>query len=70
LEHGARVFENRVLRKTFGYQKDEATGERRRLQSEELHALYSSPDIKSGDQDKKNEIGRECSIYREKERCI
>ena len=59
-----------MLRKTFRSKKDEETGEWRRLHSEELHALYSSPNIKSGDQVKKNEMGRECSIYREKKRCI
>ena len=38
------MFENRVLRKIFGYNRDEVTGERRRLHSEELNNLYSSPD--------------------------
>jgi hypothetical protein len=37
------VFENRVLRRTFGPKRDEVTGERRKLHSEELHNLYSSP---------------------------
>jgi hypothetical protein len=40
-----RVFENRVLRRIFGPKMDEATGEWRKLNSEELHNLYSSPDI-------------------------
>jgi hypothetical protein len=39
------VFENRVLRRIFGPKRDEATGEWRRLHSEEFHNLYSSPDI-------------------------
>jgi hypothetical protein len=39
------VFENRVLRKIFGPKKDEVTGEWRKLHNEELHNLYSSPDI-------------------------
>jgi hypothetical protein len=39
------VFENRVLRRIFGPKRDEVTGERRKLHSEELHNLYSSPDI-------------------------
>jgi hypothetical protein len=39
------VFENRVLRKIFGPKRDEVTGEWRKLKSEELHNLYSSPDI-------------------------
>jgi hypothetical protein len=39
------VFENRVLRRIFGAKRDEVTGEWRKLHSEELHNLYSSPDI-------------------------
>jgi hypothetical protein len=44
-EHRLKVFENRVLRKIFGPKRDEVTGEWRKLHSEELHNLYSSPDI-------------------------
>jgi hypothetical protein len=40
-----RVFENRVLRRIFGPKKDEVTEEWRKLNSGELHNLYSSPDI-------------------------
>jgi hypothetical protein len=39
------VFENRVLRRIFGRKRDEVTGEWRKLHNEELHNLYSSPDI-------------------------
>jgi hypothetical protein len=39
------VFENRVLRRIFGPKRDEVTGEWRKFHSEELHNLYSSPDI-------------------------
>jgi hypothetical protein len=39
------VFENRVLRGIFGPKRDEVTGEWRKLHSEELHKLYSSPNI-------------------------
>jgi hypothetical protein len=40
-----RVFENRVLRRIFGPKRDEVTGEWRKLHNEELHILYSSPNI-------------------------
>jgi len=40
-----RVFENRVLRRIFGPKRDEVTGEWRKLYSEELNNLYSSPNI-------------------------
>jgi hypothetical protein len=39
------VFENRVLRRIFGPKRDEVTGEWRKLHNEELHDLYSSPNI-------------------------
>jgi hypothetical protein len=44
-EQRLRMFENRVLRRIFGPKRDEVTGERRKLRNEELHNLYSSPDI-------------------------
>jgi hypothetical protein len=39
------VFENRVLRRIFGPKRDEVTGGWRKLHTEELHNLYSSPSI-------------------------
>jgi hypothetical protein len=44
-ENRLRVFENRVLRRIFGPKRDEVTREWRKLHSEELHILYSSPSI-------------------------
>jgi hypothetical protein len=38
-----KVFENRVLRRTFGPQRYELIGGSRKLHNEELHNLYSSP---------------------------
>jgi len=40
-----RVYENRVLRKIFGPERDRVTGEWRRLHNEELNDLYYTPRI-------------------------
>jgi hypothetical protein len=57
-----RVFENRVLRRIFGPQRDKVTVEWRRLHNEEHYALYSSPNIirllKL-----RRQFGRACSTY-------
>jgi len=39
------VFENRVLRRIFGFRRDEITREWGKLHNEELNDLYSSPNI-------------------------
>jgi hypothetical protein len=39
------MYENRVLRRIYRPKRDEVTGEWRKLNSEELHILYSSPNI-------------------------
>jgi hypothetical protein len=39
------VYENRVLRRIFGQQRDEVTGGWRKLHNEELHNSYSLPSI-------------------------
>jgi hypothetical protein len=44
-EHRLRVFENKVLRRTFGPKRDEVTGGWRKLHNEEFRDLYSSPSI-------------------------
>jgi hypothetical protein len=43
-EHRLRAFENRVLRKIFGPKMEEDVSGRK-LQNNELHELYSSPNI-------------------------
>jgi hypothetical protein len=39
------MFENTMLKRTFGPKRDEVTREWRKLHSGELHNLYSSSDI-------------------------
>jgi hypothetical protein len=43
-EHRRRVFENRVLRKIFGLKREE-DGSWRKLHNNELHSMYSLPNI-------------------------
>jgi hypothetical protein len=62
------VFENRVLRRIFGPKRDEVMGEWRKLHNEELHNLYSSPDIVR--QVKANEVGGACSTYGSGEKSV
>jgi hypothetical protein len=57
-ENRQSVYENRVLRRIFGRKRDEVTGEWRKLHNEELHILYSSPNIIR--QIKENEVGGAC----------
>jgi hypothetical protein len=61
-ERRLRVFENKVLRREFGPERDEETGEWRRLHNEELYTLYSSPNIRVS-KSKKTEMGRARSTY-------
>jgi hypothetical protein len=43
-KHRLRVFENRVLRRIFGPKREE-DGSWKKLHNDELHSLYSSPNI-------------------------
>jgi hypothetical protein len=44
-EHRLRVFENRVLRKTFCPEREQVAEEWWRLHNEEFHEMYSSANI-------------------------
>jgi hypothetical protein len=44
-EHKLTVFENRVLRKIFGPNRQDVTGDWRKLHNEELYDFYSSPNM-------------------------
>jgi hypothetical protein len=65
-EHRLRVFENRVLRRIFGPNRDEVTGEYRKLHNEELHILYSSQDIIRH----MNEVGGTCGTQGRGEKSV
>jgi hypothetical protein len=43
-EHRLRVFENRVLKRIFGPKREE-NGSWKKLHNDELHGLFSSPNI-------------------------
>jgi hypothetical protein len=55
------VFENRMLRRISGPKREEVTGDWRKLNDEELHNLYSSPNIIKNDQVKEDEMAMACS---------
>jgi hypothetical protein len=61
-EHGLRAVGNRLLRKILGPKREEITGGRRKLQTEEIHDLYSSPNvirvIRSTENMKHRQLGR------------
>jgi hypothetical protein len=44
-EHRLKVLERRELRKIFWCKRDEAGGDRRKMNKEELHGLYCSPNM-------------------------
>jgi hypothetical protein len=44
-KHRVKVLKTKVLRRIFRPGRDEATGECRKLHSEELHGLFASPRI-------------------------
>ena len=44
-ERRLRVFENRVLRRVFGSNRYEVTGEWRKLHNDEVRGLYPLPNI-------------------------
>jgi hypothetical protein len=61
------VFENMVLRRIFGLERDELTGGCRKLHSEELHKFYSSQNVIG--MIKEDEMGRACSMMEKRNVC-
>jgi hypothetical protein len=65
------VFENRMLIRIFGPKRNEVTGERRRLNNEELCDFYSSPSIiRIISQVEEGELGGTCSRNVGEEECV
>jgi hypothetical protein len=62
--------ENRVLRRIFGLKRDEVTGDWRKLQNEELHKLYSSPNINRMIKSRKMRWAGHVARIEAKEECI
>jgi hypothetical protein len=66
-EHRLRIFENGVLRRIFGPKREE-DGSWRKLNNDELHNLYSSPNIVRGIKSRKmrwaGHVGEGRGVYR------
>jgi hypothetical protein len=67
-ENRLRVFENRLLR-IFGPKREEDTLWRK-LDNNELHSLYSSPNIVRVIKSRRIEVGRTCGTHGGGERCL
>jgi hypothetical protein len=65
-----RVFENRVLRRIFGPKRDDVTGDWRKLHNEELHNLYSSPNIIRMIKSRRMRWARHVALMEGDEECI
>jgi hypothetical protein len=46
-KYGLKMFDNRMLRRIFGPKRNKITGDWRQVHNEELHNLYSSPNIRA-----------------------
>jgi hypothetical protein len=62
------LFENRVLTRIFGPKRDEVTGDWRKLNNDDIHNSYSSPNIIRII--KEDEMDRACSTNGGIEECI
>jgi len=62
-ERKLRVFENMVLRRTFGPRRNEVTGEWRILHNEELNDYLLLTQYCAGDKMEKNEMACACGTY-------
>jgi hypothetical protein len=69
-EYSLRVSENRVLRRVFEPKRDDVIGGWRKVNSQKLHNLYSSPRIIRMIKLRRLKRGRACSMNGEEEECI
>jgi hypothetical protein len=69
-DHILRVFGNSMLRRVFGPKMDEMSGGCRELNNEDLHNLYSSPNIIRRIRHGGDAISKACSMYGGEEECI
>jgi len=65
-----RVFDNRVLRRIFGLNRDEVRREWGKIHNEKCNDLHSSSNIFSGVTVENSEVGGACSGYGGEERRI
>jgi hypothetical protein len=67
----SRVLQDSVLRKTFGPTRKEVTGNWIKLQNDELHAVYSSPNIIRVPKTRTMRwADRTCGMYGRQRKCI
>ena len=69
-EYWLGVFENRVLREVSGAEREEVTGDWRKLHNEERYDPYCSPNTTKNDRMNEDEMGGTCSTYGGNEKCI
>jgi hypothetical protein len=64
------VFKNRIIRKIFGYTRQELIGNCRKLGNNTLHDLYSSTNIIKTLKSRMKRMGRACGMHRKTEKCV
>ena len=64
------VIQNRMLRETVGPGRDKVIGKRGRVDNEELHDLFCSPNVIAGDQRKVKALGIALGMYERKDKWI
>jgi len=69
-ERRLRIFENRALKRIFEPNRDEVTGEWRKLHNEELNGFLILTKYYSVDKIQKNEMGGICSAHGGEETCV